>query len=46
MLALSRGARIAAEEVARRTEHVDLSCDPDFVRAFAEAMLFPEREGC
>jgi uncharacterized 2Fe-2S/4Fe-4S cluster protein (DUF4445 family) len=39
---LSRRAREAAEELARRTEHVDLSCDAEFHREFAEAMLFPD----
>ncbi|MBU4271722.1 MAG: DUF4445 domain-containing protein [Planctomycetes bacterium] len=42
LAALSRQARRAAEEFARRAEHVDLSTDPDFSRAFAEAMIFPE----
>ena len=41
MVALSRGARRLAEDLARRTEHVDLSSDPDFRWAFAEAMIFP-----
>jgi hypothetical protein len=30
-----------AEELARRTEHIDLSTDPDFQWAFGEAMVFP-----
>ena len=42
LAALSRRAREAAEQVARRTEHVDLSCDAEFQREFADAMLFPE----
>ncbi len=42
LAALSRQARHAAEEFARRAEHVDLSTDTDFSREFAEAMIFPE----
>jgi uncharacterized 2Fe-2S/4Fe-4S cluster protein (DUF4445 family) len=42
MAALSRRARDLAEELARRTEHVDLSTDAGFHRAFADAMIFPE----
>jgi uncharacterized 2Fe-2S/4Fe-4S cluster protein (DUF4445 family) len=42
LAALSRQAREAAEQLARRTEHVDLSCDKEFHREFAEAMIFPE----
>ena len=42
LAALSRPARELAEDLARRTEHVDLSFDPDFHAAFAEAMIFPE----
>ena len=42
LAALSRRARQLAEELARRTEHVDLSTDADFQRAFADAMIFPE----
>lgn len=41
LAALSIAARRRAEELARRTAHVDLSTDPDFRWAFAEAMLFP-----
>jgi uncharacterized 2Fe-2S/4Fe-4S cluster protein (DUF4445 family) len=41
LVILSRQARAIAEELARRTEHVDLSGDPDFRWAFAEAMVFP-----
>ena len=37
-----RRARETAEGLARRTEHVDLSTDAAFHRAFAEAMIFPE----
>jgi uncharacterized 2Fe-2S/4Fe-4S cluster protein (DUF4445 family) len=39
---LSRTARQKAEELALNTEHVDLSFEPGFHTAFAEAMLFPE----
>ena len=42
LVALSRRARETANQLARRTEHVDLSTDVDFHNAFAEAMLFPE----
>jgi uncharacterized 2Fe-2S/4Fe-4S cluster protein (DUF4445 family) len=42
MAALSLQARRQAEELARRTEHVDLSLDPAFQDAFADAMIFPE----
>lgn len=42
LAALSGQAQRAAEELARRAEHVDLSTDPDFSREFAEAMIFPE----
>lgn len=38
---VSQQARRLAEELARRTEHVDLSLDPAFHEAFAESMLFP-----
>jgi uncharacterized 2Fe-2S/4Fe-4S cluster protein (DUF4445 family) len=44
LTALSRTARSRAEELARQTEHVDLSVDPDFHRLFAEAMIFPKEE--
>ena len=43
LVALSRQARTMAEDLARRTEHVDLSRDPDFHAAFAEAMIFPTK---
>jgi uncharacterized 2Fe-2S/4Fe-4S cluster protein (DUF4445 family) len=42
LAALSERARQMAEELARRTTHVDLSTDAEFQRAFAEAMIFPE----
>ncbi|HLA86003.1 MAG TPA: ASKHA domain-containing protein [Thermoguttaceae bacterium] len=44
LAALSRTARVQAEQLARRTEHVDLSGDPDFQNVFAESMIFPEEE--
>jgi uncharacterized 2Fe-2S/4Fe-4S cluster protein (DUF4445 family) len=43
LVALSQEARDLAEGLAARTEHVDLSFDPHFHAAFAEAMLFPEQ---
>lgn len=43
--ALSLEARALADDLARRAEHVDLSCDPQFQTAFADAMLFPDAEG-
>jgi uncharacterized 2Fe-2S/4Fe-4S cluster protein (DUF4445 family) len=39
---LSVDARRTAEELARRTEHVELSMDTDFQMEFAESMIFPE----
>jgi uncharacterized 2Fe-2S/4Fe-4S cluster protein (DUF4445 family) len=42
LAAISLRARRLAEDIARGTEHVDLSTDPDFQQAFAEAMIFPE----
>lgn len=42
LVALSREARQVSDDLARRTEHVDLSTDAAFHQAFAEAMLFPE----
>ncbi len=41
LTAVSRQARTMAEDLARRTEHVDLSTDPGFQTAFADAMIFP-----
>ena len=41
LVTVSRRARQLAESLARRTRHVDLSCDPEFRWAFAEAMIFP-----
>ncbi|MDO9540811.1 MAG: ASKHA domain-containing protein [Kiritimatiellia bacterium] len=40
---LSVDARKHVEALARQTEHVDLSRDPDFQAEFAEAMIFPEQ---
>ena len=42
LVGLSRRCREACDELAARTEHVDLSQDPDFTTVFADAMLFPE----
>ncbi len=42
LAALSRRARALAKDLARQTQHVELSADPDFQQIFAEAMLFPE----
>ncbi len=41
LAALSRRARAMAEDIARRTEHVDLSRATDFQTVFADAMIFP-----
>ena len=41
LVTISQQARRLAEELARQTRHVDLSSDPDFRWAFAEAMIFP-----
>jgi uncharacterized 2Fe-2S/4Fe-4S cluster protein (DUF4445 family) len=41
-VALSKHARQKAEELARRTEHVELSNDRAFHEIFADSMLFPE----
>ena len=38
---VSTKARRQAEELARRTRHVELSRDADFQTQFAEAMIFP-----
>jgi len=42
LTALSRTARQAAEQIARKAVHVDLSGEPEFQRCYAESMLFPE----
>lgn len=39
--ALSLAARQQAERLARQTEHVDLSGDPEFHAVFALSMIFP-----
>ena len=39
---LSVDARKRVEALARQTQHIDLSRDPDFQAEFAEAMIFPE----
>ena len=39
---LSPEARKHGEELARRTQHVELSVDGDFQAEFAEAMIFPD----
>ena len=41
LMLVSVQARRLAEQLARRTEHLDLSTDPNFQDAFAEAMIFP-----
>jgi len=38
---LSTAARKHVEALARQTEHIDLSRDPDFQTVFADAMMFP-----
>ena len=43
-VALSRSARRRAEAIARMAEHVDLSTNPTFQAAFANAMIFPDSE--
>jgi uncharacterized 2Fe-2S/4Fe-4S cluster protein (DUF4445 family) len=39
---LSRHCRAACEDLAARTEHVDLSMESDFADVFSDAMIFPE----
>ncbi|MEN6557748.1 MAG: ASKHA domain-containing protein, partial [Thermoguttaceae bacterium] len=39
--AMSQQARQTAEQLARRTEHIDLSTEPNFQEVFADAMIFP-----
>lgn len=41
----ARELRDRAEEIARTTEHVDLSMDPDFQMEFGMAMMFPGELG-
>ncbi len=43
MAALCRAARHSAEELARKTDHIDLSTSPQFAMVFAESMLFPDQ---
>ena len=43
LVALSQEARRQAEELARQTQHIDLSTDPGFLNAFADAMVFPDQ---
>ncbi len=42
---LSKSVREKAEVLARQTELVELSTDPEFQREFAEAMIFPSDDG-
>jgi uncharacterized 2Fe-2S/4Fe-4S cluster protein (DUF4445 family) len=42
---LSKDEREYAEALRRKTEHVDLSLDPEFQNEFGVAMMFPETEG-
>lgn len=44
MAALCRAARQSAEELARQTDHVDLSTSPEFASVFAQSMLFPDQD--
>jgi uncharacterized 2Fe-2S/4Fe-4S cluster protein (DUF4445 family) len=46
LAAVSREARAKAEEIAATTEHVDLSREPGFQSAFADAMVFPSDGDC
>jgi uncharacterized 2Fe-2S/4Fe-4S cluster protein (DUF4445 family) len=41
LVTLSQQARQMAEELAERTQHVDLSAHPGFSTMFADAMIFP-----
>ncbi|MBI2422445.1 MAG: DUF4445 domain-containing protein [Candidatus Hydrogenedentes bacterium] len=41
LAATSQTARNAAEELARRTTHIDLSLDPAFQDTYIEALFFP-----
>lgn len=42
---LARELRQTAEDIARDTEHVDLSLDPEFQMEFGMAMMFPDENG-
>ncbi len=44
LVLLSSELRRLAEQMAVRTEHIELSSDPEFQTEFAEAMIFPEQE--
>jgi uncharacterized 2Fe-2S/4Fe-4S cluster protein (DUF4445 family) len=41
LVLLSIKAREKAEELAKRTRHIELSADSDFQNEFASAMIFP-----
>ena len=41
---ISTDERLYAEELRKKTKHVDLSSDMDFQMEFAESMIFPETE--
>lgn len=43
LAACSRTVWQLADQLAEATEHVDLSTDPNFQHAFADAMIFPEQ---
>jgi len=43
--ALSRGARVHAEAIARQVRHVELSLDVNFQMEYVEAMMFPAGVG-
>ncbi|HDY65586.1 MAG TPA: DUF4445 domain-containing protein, partial [Phycisphaerae bacterium] len=40
---VSSAARRKAEQLAKQTNHVELSADMDFQTAFADSMIFPEK---
>jgi uncharacterized 2Fe-2S/4Fe-4S cluster protein (DUF4445 family) len=44
LVALSQHAQRKAEELARQTQHIDLSTDPGFLDAFTDAMIFPDHQ--
>jgi uncharacterized 2Fe-2S/4Fe-4S cluster protein (DUF4445 family) len=44
LVAISRQARRKAEELARKTQHIDLSTDHGFHDAFADGMIFPDHQ--
>ena len=43
MALLSVNERRYAEELRQKTEHVDLSLDPEFQMEFGNAMMFPDK---